>query len=77
MGHARAAWHAWKACAHDIGQFQSRALLTVFYFTVFVPFAMVTRLFGDPLRLRLDGRKTDWSEWTAHDSSIEAARRQF
>ena len=73
----RAAWQTWKTRAHDIGQFQSRLLLTVFYFTVFVPFAVLTRLMGDPLRLRKRTRDTDWRAWEARDSSIDAARRQF
>jgi hypothetical protein len=73
----RAAWQIWKARAHDIGQFQSRLLLTVFYFTVFVPFAVLTRLVGDPLRLRTSTRDTDWVAWEARDSSLDAARRQF
>jgi len=73
----RTAWQTWKTRAHDVGQFQSRLLLTVFYFTVFVPFAVLTRLLGDPLRLRRNMRDTDWCEWTARDSSIDAARRQF
>jgi hypothetical protein len=76
MGLVRDAWHAWKARAHDIGEFQSRVLLTAFYFTVFVPFALLTRLFSDPLRLRLGSRDTDWCDVAAPDASIEAARRQ-
>jgi hypothetical protein len=77
MGLARAAWHAWKARAHDIGEFQSRVLLTVFYFTVLVPFALLTRLFSDPLRLRRGTPDTAWCECAARDSGIDATRRQF
>jgi len=73
----RTAWLTWKVLAHDIGQFQSRALLTVFYFTVFVPFALVMRLFGDPLRIRGGAPRTTWCEWPAREPGVDAARRQF
>jgi hypothetical protein len=77
MGITRAAWNAWKSRTHDIAEFQSRFLLTVFYFTVLVPFALLTRLFSDPLRLRRHAPGTAWCTWAARDSSIDAARRQF
>jgi len=77
MKPVRAAWQVWKARAHDIGQFQSRVLLTVFYFTIFVPFALLMRLFGDPLHLRRGTRNTNWCEWAAREPGIDAARRQF
>ena len=74
---ARAAWKGWKARARDIGDFQSRLLLTIFYFTVLAPFAVLMRLFSDPLRLRPRAPGTAWSERTAGDSaSIDAARSQ-
>jgi hypothetical protein len=77
MTPVRAAWQVWKARAHDIGQFQSRVLLTVFYFTIFVPFALVMRLFSDPLLLRRGTRSTNWCEWPAREAGLDAARRQF
>jgi dihydrodipicolinate synthase/N-acetylneuraminate lyase len=78
MGITRAAWNGWKARARDIGDFQSRLLLTIFYFTVLAPFAVLMRLFGDPLRLRPRAPGTAWCERTAgHSASIDAARSQF
>jgi hypothetical protein len=77
MGIGRAAWGGWKARAHDIGSFQSRALLTVFYFTALVPFALILRLTGDPLGLGRRGAETAWGGWVPRDSSLEGARRQF
>ena len=45
---ARAAWR-WRRCvAHRIGDFQARVLLTVFYYVILGPFALVLRR-GDPL----------------------------
>lgn len=45
-------WQAWKRVAHRIGNFQSRVLLTIFYFVVVLPFGLATRLFSDPLRIK-------------------------
>jgi hypothetical protein len=45
-------WEAWKRVAHKIGNFQSRVLLTIFYFIVVLPFGLAARLFSDPLRIK-------------------------
>ena len=52
------AWLAWKRIAHSIGNFQARLLLTIFYFTVMLPFGLAVRLFSDPLRIKT--RPTEW-----------------
>jgi hypothetical protein len=71
----RAAGRVWQARAHDIGNFQSRLLLTVFYFTVMAPFAVAVRLFSDPLQRR--PRMTGWNEWTHQPTDLAGARRQY
>jgi len=48
-------WNAWKAFGHKMGMFQTRVLLTVFYFVIVAPFACGVRLFQDPLRVRPRG----------------------
>jgi hypothetical protein len=45
-------WLGWKRAAHRIGDAQARFILTVFYFLILAPFALVVRLWSDPLRLR-------------------------
>ena len=45
---ARAAWRWWTRVAHRIGDFQARVLLTVFYYVILGPFALVLRR-SDPL----------------------------
>ena len=44
----RAAWRLWTRVAHRIGDFQARVLLTVFYYVILGPFALVLRR-SDPL----------------------------
>jgi hypothetical protein len=76
VGIVRAPGSAWSARLHDIGNFQSRALLTVFYFTVFVPFAVITRVFRDPLRLKPQ-TGTGWQPWDERESGLDGARQQY
>ena len=46
--------------ARYFGDFQARLLLTLFYFTVFVPFGAGLRLLGDPWRLRRSPEASGW-----------------
>ena len=57
------------------GTMLSRVLLTVLYFCVLGPFAVVYRVVCDPLHLR---RRPDgnWTGWVAQNETLRAARRQ-
>jgi hypothetical protein len=46
------AWQGWKRIAHNIGNFQARVLLTVFYGVLVLPFGLAARWFSDPLRIK-------------------------
>jgi hypothetical protein len=70
------AWGRWKVVAHAIGTFQARVLLSVFYFVVVPPFALIVKV-KDPLGLRRRGRVGGWIERPVADMSSESARRQF
>lgn len=72
----RRAWTAWKELAGYIGEFQARLLLTVFYFTVAVPFGVLARVV-DPLRLRTRGQRSAWVLRPPREENLSAARRQF
>ena len=70
-------WSAWKKFGQAIGDFVARVVLTVFYFTVFVPFGIGVRLFGDPLRLKPPVDGAVWQSRDEVDTSLDAGRRQF
>jgi hypothetical protein len=57
------------------GQTLSRTLLTVLYFALLGPFAVLYRVFADPLHLR---RRKDgnWTAWATHNDTLKAARKQ-
>ena len=67
-------WQAWKRIAHRIGNFQSRVLLTIFYFVVVLPFGLATRLFSDPLRIKQ--RPTVWLNHPNEAYDMQWARKQ-
>jgi hypothetical protein len=73
----RQAWERFKVIARIIGNFQSRVLLTLFYFVILAPFGLGVRLFGDPLGLKRQHR----SHWLRRDippsAGPDSAKRQF
>lgn len=76
MESLRKFWHAWKRFGQFMGDLIGRLVLTVFYFTLFMPFGVGVRLLGDPLALRRrDGSK--WLERTTQDLTLKDLRRLF
>lgn len=72
----KALWVRWKAIAVVIGDFQSRLILSLFYFVVFVPVGFMVRLAGDPLRIGRDvGAR--WLDRPAPADIATGARRQY
>jgi hypothetical protein len=57
------------------GSLLSRCLLTLLYFAVLGPFAILYRLAADPLHLRRRPRG-NWTAWEETNSDLRAARRQ-
>jgi hypothetical protein len=72
----RKLWQIWKRIGQFIGDQIGRVFLTVFYFTLFMPFGLGVRFFGDPLALRpLSHAK--WLERKTRDLTFEDSRRLF
>jgi uncharacterized membrane protein len=74
---AARAWQRWTVIARVIGNFQARVLLSLFYFVVVPPFALLVKLAKDPLRLRLAAGATAWTERPVAAPPSETARRQY
>jgi hypothetical protein len=73
----RELWAAWKKIARKIGDFQARVLLTIFYFVLLAPFALIVRRTSDPLAIKAPtqrgwGFRSEQPEYT-----MEMAHRQF
>jgi hypothetical protein len=70
----RRIWTTWKRVGQFIGDTIARVVLTIFYFTVFVPFGLGVRLFGDPLGIR--GKPgAAWLERSPRGDDTAGARR--
>jgi hypothetical protein len=69
-------WQGWKAFGHHLGNLLARLVLTIFYFTVFVPFAVGVRLFGDPLHLKTTFAPL-WRMRPTGDQTLEDVMRQY
>jgi lipopolysaccharide/colanic/teichoic acid biosynthesis glycosyltransferase len=71
----RALWEGWKRVAKRIGDVQARILLTIFYFLILAPFALVVRWGMDPLAIKT---AAGWrSKEGSSGHSLEQASRQF
>jgi len=69
-------WEKWKAFGQFLGNLLARVVLTIFYFTVFVPFGLGVRLFGDPLGIKTQATKY-WQERTTEDQTLEDVLKQY
>ena len=56
------------------GSMLSRLLLTVLYFVLLGPFALVYQLFADPLHLKRRPQG-NWSAWVSRNETLAEARR--
>lgn len=57
------------------GSMLSRIFLTLLYFLVLGPFALLYQRCADPLHLR-HRPQGNWSAWEKHNETLAAARRQ-
>lgn len=69
-------WPGWKLFGHFLGNLVARVVLTIFYFTVFVPFALGVKLFSDPLHIKSTSAKL-WQTRTTGDQTLEEVLRQY
>ena len=69
-------WQTWKRIGQVIGDFIGRIVLTIFYFTIFMPFGLGVRLFSDPLSIKRRGQ-LQWLIPSKLSETIDDARRLF
>jgi hypothetical protein len=74
------AWNAWKESSSIMGSFQSRILLSFFFFVFVTPIALAVRAFSDPLRIKPQSAGPSSSHWLPKKEiniDQEQYRRQF
>jgi len=77
VGTARKLWEQWKHVARKIGDFQARALMTIFYFLILGPVAMVSCWRSDPLAIKPRPTRGWGDRQEREGGPMEHARRQF
>jgi hypothetical protein len=70
-------WKYWRKFGEFLGNVIGRVFLMLFYFTIVLPFGLVSRLFGDPLDIRDKTKIPTWRERTSPEPTIEASYNQF
>lgn len=70
-------WKLWKQFGQLLGDLMARLVLTLFYFTLFAPFALIVRLFQDPLRLKASHEVSHWQKREMAEPNLNEARRSF
>jgi len=69
-------WSGWMRFGHFMGDIVGRVVLTIFYFTIMLPFSLIVTLFSDPLDMKKD-KAPAWHARTTGDRTLDDARRQF
>jgi hypothetical protein len=72
----RRAWRIWKRLGQVVGDFIGRTALTLFYFTVFAPYGLGVRLWGDPLAIKRQ-RGAQWLDRVTRYQALSEARKLF
>lgn len=70
-------WESWKNFSIRMGSFQSRVLLSLFFFIFVSPFALGVKIFSDPLRIKHLTGKSHWLPKKDVKPDIEQFKRQF
>jgi hypothetical protein len=75
---ARAFHTSWMKFAVALGYVNSRVLLTILFYGVFMPYGFISRLLGrDPLGRRKTGQQTYWTTRKVTRQSAEQFERLF
>ena len=76
MSALRKIWDVWQAFGRFIGNQVARVALSIFYFTIFVPFGLGVRWSSDPLQIKTVPNPL-WRERTTPEQTLTEAERQF
>ncbi len=69
------AWDRFTIIAGVVGDVQGRIIVTLFYFTILVPFGLGARFLGDALHIR-SNKAVQWLERPPVANGLDEARRQ-
>ena len=70
-------WEKWKVISNKLLEKEAMVILTILYFILITPIALIYKLFADPLKLKTKKRSFWFEKDTSNVSSIEAFKNQF
>lgn len=70
-------WHRWEKFSQRMGNFQSRILLSLFFFVFVSPLALAVKISSDPLGIKRLRRGSHWLPKAGTEVNLEQFRRQF
>ena len=70
-------WRVWRELTADVGDFQSKLLLTLVYFMCVGPFGLCAQLLSDPLNIRHTPTGTAWTKRIPQPDNLQTVRRQY
>ena len=73
MSFLKTLWNRWKTIAHHIGIFQSRLILTLFYFILLFPVGLVFSLIKDEMGLK-HKKASNWRKKEVQAETLEEIR---
>jgi len=70
-------WHTWNNFSKRMGGFQSKIILSLFFFIFVSPIAIAVKIFSDPLNIKYKTTKSHWLTKKEIKADLEQSRRQF
>jgi len=70
-------WQRWKNFSKRMESFQSRVILSLFFFLFVSPFALAVKIFSDPLKIKPQGGKSYWQPRRELTPDLDHFRKQF
>lgn len=70
-------WQKWKNFSRRMGSFQSRIILSLFFFIFVSPFALAVKTLSDPLRIKHPSSGTHWLSKEDTKADFDYFKRQF
>jgi hypothetical protein len=75
--HLRKLSGSWRELALCIADFQAALFMTLVYFIIFFPLALMMNVFIDPMGRRSDAGHSSWRQCRIKTMSLKEARRQY
>lgn len=69
-------WDRMKIITAIVGDVEAKVIATLFYFTILVPFGLLSRLSSDPLNRKADATHQAWLLRPPIENDLDSAKRQ-